>query len=111
MQSRSRVLAYRGMLSDHYLGHDAKAEALPLWPTKLQELAAGAGELLIAERDQVAVGFICMIKPLSRAASTSTTCTPCPGTQARSLAQRCWTRREGRHTIVVPSYRHRMSPG
>jgi ribosomal protein S18 acetylase RimI-like enzyme len=63
MHSRSRESAYRGMLSDHYLDHQAKAEALALWPAKLQELAAGAGELLIAERDHVAVGFICMLKP------------------------------------------------
>ncbi len=63
MHSRSRVSAYRGMLSDHYLDHEAKAEALALWPAKLQELAAGAGELLIAERKKIAVGFICTLKP------------------------------------------------
>ena len=51
------------MLSDHHLDHEAKAEALALWPAKLQELAAGAGELLIAEREQNAVGFICMLTP------------------------------------------------
>ena len=66
MHTRSRVLAYRGMLSDHYLDHEAKAEALALWPAKLGELAAGAGQLLIAERDQAAVGFICMLKPDER---------------------------------------------
>ena len=63
MHSRSRASAYRGMLSDHHLDHEAKAEALALWPAKLQELAAGAGELLIAEREQNAVGVICMLKP------------------------------------------------
>lgn len=42
MHTRSRASAYRGMLSDHYLNHEAKAEALALWPAKLQELAAGA---------------------------------------------------------------------
>jgi len=62
MHSRSRVSAYPGMLSDHYLDHEAKAEALALWPAKLPELAEGAGELLIAEREQIAAGFICMLK-------------------------------------------------
>jgi ribosomal protein S18 acetylase RimI-like enzyme len=63
MHSRSRVSAYRGMLGDQYLEHEAKAEVLALWPIKLRELAAGAGELLIAERDKNAIGFICMFKP------------------------------------------------
>ncbi|MBC7734094.1 MAG: hypothetical protein H7306_19755 [Bacteriovorax sp.] len=40
MHSRRRVSAYPGMLSDHYLDHEAKAEALPLWPARVKELAA-----------------------------------------------------------------------
>lgn len=63
MHTRSRVSTYRGMLADRYLDHEALAEGLALWPTKLRELKAGAGELLIAERGQTAVGFVCMLAP------------------------------------------------
>ena len=63
MHTRSRASAYRGMLADSYLDHEALAEALALWPGKLRELTAGAGEVLIAERDRQAVAFICMFAP------------------------------------------------
>ncbi len=63
MHTRSRASAYRGMLTDRYLDHEALAEALALWPGKLCELAAGAGGVLIAQRDQQALGFACMLKP------------------------------------------------
>jgi ribosomal protein S18 acetylase RimI-like enzyme len=63
MHTRSRASAYRGVLADRYLDHEALAEALALWPVKLQELTSGAGEVLIAERERRAVGFICMFAP------------------------------------------------
>lgn len=63
MHTRSRASAYRGLLAERYLDHEALPEALALWPGKLSGLASGAGEVLIAERDRQAVGFICMFAP------------------------------------------------
>lgn len=63
MHSQSWASAYRGMLPDAYLDEIAPAERHALWPRKMQALEAGAGAVVIAERDGHAIGFVCMLKP------------------------------------------------
>ncbi len=61
--ARSRASAYRGMLPDRYLDDEVRAEALAEWPLKLQALADGGGQALIAMRQGAPIGFICMLAP------------------------------------------------
>ena len=60
---RSRRVAYRGQVSDHYLDVLMPAASLPDWQRKLPELLAGAGRALVAESDGEAIGFVCAFAP------------------------------------------------
>ncbi len=60
---RSRRVAYRGQVSDHYLDVTMPAASLEDWQRKLPELLAGAGRVLIAESDGEPVGFVAVFVP------------------------------------------------
>jgi len=60
---RSRQATYRGLLPDDYLDRRLPGQIVPFWEARLPELDAGAGEALIAERDGVAIAFICLEMP------------------------------------------------
>ena len=55
---RSRQLAYRGQVSDHYLDVTMPAASLEDWQRKLPQLLGGAGRVLVAQSDDEAVGFV-----------------------------------------------------
>lgn len=63
LHARSRASAYRGLLPDDYLDHAMPVEAVAHWTRRLPELAAGAGQALVAEVAGAAVGFVCMSAP------------------------------------------------
>lgn len=67
MHSRSRAVTYRGALPDTYLDDEMPAQSRVEWTAKMQALAAGAGQVLIAEQDAQPVGFICMLAPDAQA--------------------------------------------
>ena len=60
---RSRRVAYRGQVSDHYLDVVMPAASLPDWQRKLPALLAGAGRVLVAESAGEAIGFVCAFTP------------------------------------------------
>jgi GNAT superfamily N-acetyltransferase len=63
LHARSRASAYRGLLPDDYLDREMPVEAAAHWTRRLPELAAGAGQALVAEIAGSAVGFVCMSAP------------------------------------------------
>ncbi|MGN6529776.1 MAG: GNAT family N-acetyltransferase [Burkholderiaceae bacterium] len=63
LHARSRASAYRGLLPDDYLDRAMPVEAAAHWTQRLPELAAGAGQALVAEIDGTPVGFVCMSAP------------------------------------------------
>jgi GNAT superfamily N-acetyltransferase len=60
---RSRQVAYRGLVSDHYLDVAMPAASIEDWQRKLPQLLAGAGRVLIAESEGTPVGFVAAIAP------------------------------------------------
>jgi GNAT superfamily N-acetyltransferase len=66
LHARSRASAYRGLLPDDYLDHVMPREATTHWAQRLPELAAGAGQALVAEIGGTPVGFVCMSAPDAR---------------------------------------------
>jgi GNAT superfamily N-acetyltransferase len=60
---RSRQSTYRGLLPDDYLDRRLPAEIGPFWEALLRELARGAGEALLAERDGAPIAFVCVMAP------------------------------------------------
>ena len=60
---RSRRATYRGQVSDHYLDATMPAASLADWQARLAPLLAGAGRVVIAEADGVAIGFVCALAP------------------------------------------------
>ena len=63
IHTRSRATTYRGMLSDAYLDNEMAAESLALWQSRADELAAGAGNVLIAERNGQPMAFMRVLAP------------------------------------------------
>lgn len=64
---RSRQLAYRGLVSDHYLDVTMPATSLEDWQRKLPALLAGAGCVLVAHVGGEPVGFVAAFAPDERA--------------------------------------------
>ena len=60
---RSRRVAYRGQVSDHYLDVTMPAVSRKDWEHKLPEMLAGAGRVVIAESEGEAIGFVCAVAP------------------------------------------------
>ena len=60
---RSRRVAYRGQVSDHYLDVTMPAASLAEWQRRLPELLAGAGRVLVAEAGGEPIGFVCAVAP------------------------------------------------
>ena len=58
---RSRRIAYRGQVSDHYLDVVMPAASLEDWTRKLPQMLAGGGRILIAQSASLALGFVCML--------------------------------------------------
>ena len=63
---RSRQLAYRGQVSDHYLDVTMPAASALDWQRKLPQLLAGAGRALIAESLGEPIGFVAAFAPDER---------------------------------------------
>jgi GNAT superfamily N-acetyltransferase len=63
MHAQSWASAYRGILPDDFLDREMSAERETHWQTRFEELAAGAGEILIAIQDDRPIGFICLVAP------------------------------------------------
>jgi ribosomal protein S18 acetylase RimI-like enzyme len=63
---RSRRVAYRGQVSDHYLDVAMPAASLADWRRKLPELLGGAGLVLVAESGGEPVGFVAAFAPDER---------------------------------------------
>jgi len=63
MHAQSWASAYRGMLPDDFLDREMPAERETHWRTRFEELAAGAGEVLIAIQDDRPIGFVCLVAP------------------------------------------------
>jgi GNAT superfamily N-acetyltransferase len=62
MHARSWASAYRGILPDAYL--DAlPEERAAYWNARMQDIAAGACSVFIAEHEGEPVGFICLAEP------------------------------------------------
>ncbi len=60
---RSRRVAYRGQVSDHYLDVTMPAASRLDWQRKLPELLGGAGRVLIAQADAEPIGFVAAFAP------------------------------------------------
>jgi ribosomal protein S18 acetylase RimI-like enzyme len=60
---RSRRVAYRGQVSDHYLDVTMPAASLEDWQRKLPQLLGGAGRVLVAESDGEMIGFVAALAP------------------------------------------------
>ena len=63
IHAQSWASAYRGILPDDFLDREMSAERETHWQTRFEELAAGAGEVLIAIQDDRPIGFICLVAP------------------------------------------------
>jgi GNAT superfamily N-acetyltransferase len=63
MHAQSWSSAYRGILPDDFLDREMPAERETHWHTRFDELAAGAGEALIAMQDDRPIGFVCLVAP------------------------------------------------
>ncbi|SAK66885.1 N-acetyltransferase GCN5 [Caballeronia glebae] len=63
MHALSWASAYRGILPDAYLDRDLSAERAAHWRTRMNDVAAGAASVFIAEREGEPIGFICLIEP------------------------------------------------
>ncbi|WP_284507744.1 GNAT family N-acetyltransferase [Caballeronia sp. GACF4] len=63
MHTRSWVATYRGIVPDVYLDRDIHAERAAHWQTRMREIEAGAGCVLIAEHAGEPVGFVCLVEP------------------------------------------------
>lgn len=63
MHAQSWASAYRGILPDDFLDREMTAERAKHWNTRFDELASGAGEVLIAIQDDRAIGFVCLVAP------------------------------------------------
>ena len=63
LHATSRRATYRGVLTDHYLDHEVQAESLAAWHDKLADFAAGAGQVLVAEREGTPIAFISVFAP------------------------------------------------
>ena len=63
MHAQSWASAYRGILPDEFLDREMLAEREAHWHKRFEELAAGAGEVLIAIQDDQPIGFVCLVAP------------------------------------------------
>jgi GNAT superfamily N-acetyltransferase len=63
MHAQSWASAYRGILPDDFLDREMAAERETHWHARFEELAAGAGEALIAMQDDRPIGFVCLVTP------------------------------------------------
>ncbi|CAN7440248.1 GNAT family N-acetyltransferase [Caballeronia sp. LjRoot29] len=63
IHAQSWASAYRGILPDDFLDREMTAERATHWNTRFDELAGGAGEVLIAMQDDRAIGFVCLVAP------------------------------------------------
>jgi GNAT superfamily N-acetyltransferase len=63
MHAQSWASAYRGILPGDFLDREMPAERETHWNTRFEELAAGAGEVLIAIQDDRPIGFVCLVAP------------------------------------------------
>ncbi|KLU27969.1 acetyltransferase [Caballeronia mineralivorans PML1(12)] len=63
MHAQSWASAYRGILPDDFLDREMSAEREAHWNKRFEELAAGAGEVLIAIQDDRPIGFVCLAAP------------------------------------------------
>ncbi|QIE24659.1 Acetyltransferase (GNAT) family protein [Caballeronia sp. SBC2] len=63
MHAQSWASAYRGILPDDFLDREMPAERETHWHARSEELAAGAGEVLIAIQDDRPIGFVCLVAP------------------------------------------------
>jgi len=60
LHAASWKTAYRGIMSDHFLDHVVDGERRTHWRKKVEELAAGDGEIFLARIGDEAVGFLCI---------------------------------------------------
>ena len=60
LHAASWAAAYRGILSDHYLDHELRADRLALWSARMQQPGPGQAVILALDGDQT-VGFICLL--------------------------------------------------
>jgi GNAT superfamily N-acetyltransferase len=63
MHTQSWTSAYRGILPDAYLDHEMPTERVTHWQTRIHELAEGAGDVFIAIKDELPIGFVCLVAP------------------------------------------------
>ncbi|RYF13139.1 MAG: tRNA (guanosine(46)-N7)-methyltransferase TrmB, partial [Comamonadaceae bacterium] len=63
MHTRSRAVTYRGALRDAYLDDEMPIESRALWAARMPEVEAGAGAVLIAEREGQPIAFVCLREP------------------------------------------------
>ncbi|WP_031361073.1 GNAT family N-acetyltransferase [Caballeronia sordidicola] len=63
MHAQSWASGYRGILPDDFLDREMSAERETHWSTRFEELAAGAGEVVIAMHDDQPIGFLCLVAP------------------------------------------------
>lgn len=67
LHTRSRAVAYRGLLADEYLDVRMPAEMPGYWQARMRELEAGAGAAWIFECTGEAVAFACALAPDAQA--------------------------------------------
>ena len=60
---RSRQVAYRGQVSDHYLDVTMPTASRADWQRKLPELLAGAGRVLVAQAEGEIIAFVAALAP------------------------------------------------
>lgn len=63
IHAESWVATYRGALPDAYLDGQVQAERALHWTNQKEEIDRGTRHVVIAERDGVTAGFICMVMP------------------------------------------------
>lgn len=60
LHAASWKTAYRGIMSDHFLDHVVDVERRAHWRKKVEQLAAGDGEVFLARVHDEPVGFLCI---------------------------------------------------
>jgi len=60
LHAASWKIAYRGIMSDHYLDHVVDGERQVHWRRQVRSLVAGDGEIFLARLGDDPVGFLCI---------------------------------------------------
>ncbi len=63
MHSNSWRATYKGMLPDQFIDVELDGNRRDHWLMQLPEIRSGLGEVVIAEVDGQAAGFLCVIRP------------------------------------------------